>query len=152
MQRKSHILKTKRSGMAMIMAIAVIVIVATLLALSLSLTTQTTKSSVDLYVYEQANLLARSAGEYARLRIGTDNNSTHRCNYTGEFIDDENGYYDITINVSYIYNTVISNCGIIDLTQTDDFGAAQIDITVEVNNPAITSEPIRIFKRKLVEL
>jgi type II secretory pathway pseudopilin PulG len=151
MQRKSHILKTKRSGMAIIMAIAVIVIVATLLALAMSLTTLTTKSSVDLYVYEQANLLARSAGEYARLRIGTDNNATNRCTYTGEnFI--ENTLYNININVSYIYSTGISNCGMIDLTQTDDFGAAQIDITVEVNNPAIASEPIRIFKRKLVEL
>jgi Tfp pilus assembly protein PilV len=151
MQRKSHILKTKRSGMAMIMAIAVIVIVATLLALSLSLTTQTTKNSVDLYVYEQANLLARSAGEYAKLRIGTDNNATDRCKYTDENFT-ENSFYNINIDVSYIYNTGISNCGMIDLTQTDDFGAAQIDITVEVNNPTVTSEPIRIFKRKLVEL
>jgi hypothetical protein len=135
----------------MIMAIAVIVVVATLLALALSLTTLTTKSSIDLYLYEQSNLLARSAGEYAKLKIGMLNTPANRCGYIGEnFV--ENTYYNITINVTYIYNTAVSACGTIDLTQTDDFGAARIDVTVEVNDPTITSEPIRIFKRKLVEL
>ena len=137
--------------MAMIMAIAVIVVVATLLALALSLSTLTSKSSVDLYVYEQANLLARSAGEYAKLKIGTDNNATSRCNYTGEsFV--ENTFYNININVSYVYNNDISTCGTATLTQTDDFGVARLDITVDVNDTTITSEPIRIFKRKLIEL
>jgi type II secretory pathway pseudopilin PulG len=140
--------------MAMIMAIAVIVVVATLLALSLSLTSLTTKSSMDLFLYEQANLLARSAGEYAKLKIGlinNDNNSTSRCAYTGENFT-QNSDYNININVSYVYSNGVSACGDIDLVQTDDFGAALIDVTVEVNNPATTSEPIRIFRRKLVEL
>jgi hypothetical protein len=151
MQRKSHILKSKRKGMAMIMAISVIVVVATLLALSLSLTTLTTKSSVDLYVYEQANLLARSAGEYAKLKIGTENNATDRCDYTSENFT-ENVYYNININVSYIYDTATSTCGTVSLVQTDSFGVAQIDVTVEVDDDTISTEPIRIFKRKLVEL
>ncbi|MBU1217206.1 hypothetical protein KJ870_03530 [bacterium] len=151
MQRKSHILKSKRNGMAMIMAISVIVVVATLLALSLSLTTLTSKSSIDLYLYEQANLLARSTGEYAKLKIGTDNNATNRCGYTGETFT-ENTYYNININVSYVYNAAVATCGSASLLQADDFGAARIDVTVLVNDPTITNEPIRIFKRKLVEL
>ena len=150
MQRKSNILTSKRNGMAMIMAIAVIVVVATLLALALSLTTLTNKSSVDLYVYEQANLLARSAGEYAKLKIGTENNNTNRCAYTGEsFIE---SYYNININVSYMYNNAVATCGTATLVQTDDFGVAQIDVSVDMNDTTIASEPIRIFKRKLVEL
>ncbi|MDD2790805.1 MAG: hypothetical protein PHU40_09110 [Sulfurimonas sp.] len=150
MQRKSHILRLKRNGMAMIMAISVIVIVATILSLALSLTTLTNKSSVDLYVYEQANLLARSAGEYAKLKIGTDNSDVNRCGYAGETFTQD--YYNVIISVNYIYDTSTSMCGTASLAQTDPFGVARIDVTVEVNNPAITSEPIRIFKRKLVEL
>ena len=139
--------------MAMIMAISVIVIVATLLALALSLTTLTSKSSINLYIYEQANLLARSAGEYAKLKIATENNATHRCTYTGEGPFIENSYYNISIKVNYIYTQDISNCGTATLLQTDaPFGVAQIDVIVDVNDTTITSEPIRIFKRKLVEL
>jgi len=138
--------------MAMIMALAVIVIISTILALALSLTTQTSKSTVNLYLYEQSNLLARSAIEYAKLKIGLENNSTNRCNYTGEATFQEAGIYNISIDVNYIYNNAISTCGVIDLSQDANFGAALIDVTVEVNDPSVTSEPIRIFRRKLIEI
>ena len=70
MQRKNYLLKTShKSGMAMITAIAVIVIIATIMTLALKLSTQTTKKTVDIYVYEQAVLLSKRAAEYALLRI-----------------------------------------------------------------------------------
>lgn len=154
MQRKSNILKFSRDGFAMIMAILVIIIISTILTLALSLTTQTSKSSVDLYVYEKANLLARAAGEYARLRIGQE----AFCGYVGTngvpIVEDT--YYNITIDVNYAYDNSVATCNAA-LTHTATaqdmrFGAALIDITVEVNDATITSEPIRIFRRKLVEL
>jgi len=147
MQRKNNILRSARSGIAMIMAIAVIVIISSILALSLSLTTQTTKNTADIYLYEQANLLVRSAGEYARLKIG----QVAPCAYAGETFT-ENGLYIITISPSYVYNNGFSACGATTLTQNEDFGAVWLDITVEVTDPTVVSEPIRIFKRKLVEL
>ncbi len=147
MQRKNNILRSARNGIAMIMAIAVIVIISSILALSLSLTTQTTKNTADIYLYEQANLLARSAGEYARLKIGL----VAPCAYIGETFT-ENNLYIITIVPSYIYNNGFSACGVTTLTQNEDFGAVWLDITVEVTDPTVVSEPIRIFKRKLVEL
>lgn len=151
MQRKSNILKSYRDGFAMIMAILVIIIISTILTLALSLTAQTSKSSVDLYVYEKANLLARAAGEYARLRIGQE----AFCGYPGESFN-EDTYYNITIDVNYAYDNSVAICNPADThtatSQEMRFGAALIDITVEVNDATITSEPIRIFRRKLVEL
>lgn len=140
--------------MAMIMTIIVIVVISTILALALSFSAQTSKSTVDLYIYEQANILARSAGEYARLEIG----KVAPCTYSGESFT-ENTYYNITINVNYAYDEAIATCST-GLTHTATsqsanggrFGAALVDITVEVNDANITSEPIRIFRRKLVEL
>ena len=148
MQRKNNILRSARSGIAMIMAIAVIVIISSILALSLSLTTQTTKNTADIYLYEQANLLARSAGEYAKLKIG----QVGPCAYAGETFTENNNLYIITISPSYVYNNGFSACGATTLTQNEDFGAVWLDITVEVTDPTVVSEPIRIFKRKLVEL
>lgn len=150
MQRKSYFLKSSRHGIAMIMAISVIVIIATILGLALSLANQTTKQTTDLYLYEQANILARSAGEYAKLKIGL----VTPCNYTGEsFV--ENNIYNISINVKYVYDSSKTSCDAnityATINDNDNFGAACIDIIVDVNN-TITTEPIRIFKRKLVEL
>lgn len=153
MQRKSNILKSHRSAMAMIMAIIAIVIISTILAISISLSAQTSKNSVDLYVYEQANLLARSAGEYARLQIGK-NNPCDDTNVSISFI--ENNHYNITIAVKYVYDTSIATCSTAlthaATSQDAHFGAALIDITVTVNDTTVTSEPIRVFRRKLVEL
>ncbi len=153
MQRKNNILRSARSGIAMIMAIAVIVIISTIMALSISLTTQTTKNTIDMYVHEQANLLARSAGEYAKLKIG----QVAPCAFPetpGDANFIENSLYHITITPTYLYNGGFSTCaGVANtITQTEDFGAVWLDITVEVIDPTVVSEPIRIFKRKLVEL
>lgn len=156
MQRKNNLLRPQKKGFAMIAALAVIVIIATTLALSLKLSTQTTKNTVDLYIKEQANLLVRSAGEYAKLRIALDNNTT-TC-YNGETLL-ENNMYIINLNVTYAFSAdsalEFPTCTLFtssSLQQNLEYGAAKIDITVEVNDPTITTEPIRIFKRKLIEL
>lgn len=153
MQRKNNILKPlQKKAMAMIMAIAVIVIIATILMLSLSLTTLTTKNSADLYIYEQSKLLARAAGEYAQLQIGL----SAPCSYSGEsFHDTENDYYNIDIKVKYVYSNNLATCSsnLIHATIQQDklYGAALIDVVVEVNDTTIISEPIRVFQRKLIE-
>ncbi len=164
MQRKNNILRSARSGIAMIMAIAVIVIIATLLALSLSLTSQTSKKSTDIYLHEQAALLAHSAAEYALLRISQDNNSTNPCNFTGaNFTPDVDGdgnanndLYDINISVRYIYTNFPATCNANQryaiVTTSDENGSALLDITVSVNDTTVASEPIRYFKRTLQKL
>jgi type II secretory pathway pseudopilin PulG len=151
MQRKNSILrKTHKNGIAMIMAIAAIVIIATIMALALSLTTQTTKRTNDIYLYEQASLLSKSATEYALLRIAQDG----ACSHTNDLNFVQDNIYDINISVKYIYTNLCP-------TATDSYttvetaeqnGSILIDVAVSVNDTTVSSEPIRYFRRTLQKL
>lgn len=163
MQRKNYLLK-RRSGFAMIMALSVIVIIATIMAISMSMTAQTTKRSTDLYIYEQAVLLSKSAAEYALLRISqsapcsiSNLNFTPDLNGNGSTTDD---YYDINITMRYIY-TAPSPCTNIPAPGGTDYftistpeqnGSVLMDISVSVNDTTVTSEPIRYFRRTIQKL
>jgi type II secretory pathway pseudopilin PulG len=156
MQRKNYILSSRysgRGGFAMIMAVTVIVIVATIMALSLSLTTQTTKKTTDLYLYEQAVLLSKSATEYALLRIAQDGPCTH----TNDLVNfsDPSGLYTIDIILKYIYTT---NCAIASdnyfpagtlMSTPEQNGSIIMDVTVSTN---VGTEPIRYFRRTIQKL
>jgi len=153
MQRKNNILNSrhnKRSGFAMIMAVTVIVIVATIMALSLSLTTQTTKKTTDLYLYEQAVLLSKSATEYALLRIAQDG----QCTHTSDLVNftDPSGLYDIDITLQYIY-TAPSPCLIAETYTTvvteEQNGSVIMDVRVST---AVGTEPITYFRRTIQKL
>jgi len=159
MQRKNNILKSARSGMAMIMAITVIVIMATIMALSLALTTQTTKKTVDLYIYEQAILLSKSATEYALLEIAQDGpcSNINTLNFTPDLDGDGNpDYYDINITMKYIYEVGSNPCNAAKtyttVTTPEQNGSVLIDVTVSVDDDSITSEPIRYFRRTIQKL
>ncbi|MDF1877885.1 hypothetical protein JHD47_08665 [Sulfurimonas sp. SAG-AH-194-L11] len=155
MQRKNNILRTSRSGIAMIMAIVVIVTIATIMALGLSLTSQTSKQTADLYLYEQSVLLSKSATEYALLRIAQDNNSTNPCNYTGDNFTQDT-FYDINITVRYIYTNFPATCNAAQRYATvetaEQNGSILIDVAVGVNNPTISTEQIRYFRRTIQKL
>ena len=161
MQRKNNFLKHAKNGMAMIMAIAVIVIIATIMALAISLTSQTTKRTTDVYLYEQAALLAHSAAEYALLRISQSPPCT---NLDTTFTQDT--IYNITINLRYVYyddpatptneaQTICTNNGgtlYTTVSTPEQNGSVLMDITVDVNDTTIASEPIRYFKRTIQKL
>lgn len=159
MQRKNHLLR-KRGGFAMIMAIAVIFAITTIIAISLSMTAQTTKRSTDLYIYEQAVLLSKSAAEYALLRISQSSPcSITSLNFSPDLDGDGNSdFYDINITMKYIY-TSPSPCA----SSSDDYftmtagnteqnGSVMMDITVNVNDTTISSEPITYFRRSIQKL
>lgn len=151
MQRKNNILnfshKSARSGMAMIMAIAVIVIFATIMALALALTSQTSQRTTQLYLYEQAVLLSKSATEYALLRIAQEN----PCSYTGDnFTQDE--FYDINISVQYIYTADVCINQYLTVTTPEQNGSVLLDVAVSVNDTNVSTEPIRYFRRTIQKL
>ena len=156
MQRKNNILRTShknKKAFAMIMAISVIVIISTIMALSLSMTTQTTKRTTDLYVYEQAVLLSKSAAEYALLEI-----SQHSaCSWKGASFT-QDGIYKINITPRYIYTeaSVCANGGATPystaVTTPEQNGSVLLDITVSVEDENVTSEPIRFFRRSMQKL
>lgn len=172
MQRKNNILKSShfnsvRSGMAMIMAIAVIVVVAGLMALSLSMTTATTKRTADLYLYEQAVLLSKSATEFALLRIAQNPACT---DLDISFM--QNGIYNIGIQMKYIYyddpdteaiDEAQAVCDALPaltrgtlytrVTTPEQNGSVMMDVTISVlKTRNVTSEPIRYFKRTIQKL
>jgi len=157
MQRKNNILNRKRvkHAFAMMMAIAVIVIIATIMALSLSLTAQTTKKTTDIYLYEQAALLAKGATEYQLLRIAQNPFCTDL-----DITFTQNTIYTISITSRYVYENVITPDPCIAGTGTtyanvitpEQDGSVLIDVSVSVNDVNLTSEPIRYFKRTMQKL
>ncbi|MFA7500280.1 MAG: hypothetical protein WCY85_04660 [Sulfurimonas sp.] len=161
MQRKNSILKTnphkkrgtfvkRRSGFAMITAIIVIVILSTIMALSLSLTTETAKRTVDLYLYEQIALHAKSAAELAMLTIAKGGPCTTITPYT------INGIYDVNVSLQYIY-TNPSPCAValtyFEVTTPEQNGSVLMDVTVSVRaDQNLSTEPIRYFRRTIQKL
>jgi len=154
MQRKNNFLKSSRHGIAMIMAIAVIVIIATIMALALALTSETTKRTADIYLYEQAVLLSKSATEYTLLRIAQDGPCTHATSNLLNFQQDT--IYDINISVRYIYDNLSNPCTAAQTyttVETDEQnGSVLIDVAVSVNDTSVSTEPIRYFKRTIQKL
>ena len=162
MQRKNNLLDTshlpkrrRRNGMAMIMAITVIVIIATIMGLALTLTSQTSKRTNDLYLYEQSVLMSKSAAEYALLQISLKPPcsalGTSATNFTQDSI------YNIHIDVRYMYDSnasCIANGGkLYTIIHTpEENGSVLLDITVDINDTSVATEPIRYFRRTIQKL
>ncbi len=159
MQRKNSILRTnphkKRSGFAMIMAIAVIVVISTIMALSLSLTTETTKRTVDLYLYEQAELVAKSAVELTLLEIAKRDSATNCLNtYTAlPFDSNITSLFDVNVSIQYIFTGAVGGCDMyISNINTDEQNGSVLMNVVVSTKTDITTEPIRYFRRTIQKL
>ena len=154
MQRKNHILKQHRSGIAMIMAIAVILVLSTIMALTLQMTTQTTKQTVNDYLHEQAILLTRSATEYALLRISGRDRIANGCLTT--LTGTHNQIFDIDISIRYIglaeCNAAATYINRANVDDIDSIGSAILDVVISVNDENVTTEPIRYHRRTLQKL
>lgn len=163
MQRKNHILKNSRSGIAMIMAIAVIIILATIMALSLQITAQTSKQTINDYLHEQAILLTRSATEYTLLRISAQDRNTSGCLTTlnGTYAPDGNTMFDMNISIRYIGlsgGSGVNECSVsqsyilnADVDDPNSKGSILLDVVVTAD-PSLTTEPIRYHRRTLQKL
>lgn len=162
MQRKNNLLKINshknRGGFAIIMAIAVIIIISTIMALSLSLTTKTSKRTTDIYLYEQAVLVSKSAAELALLAIADNvpcNVQNGDLNYIFDLDGDGNTageIYDVNITLGYVYIGLDCGTGFNyanSLTTPEQNGSVLMDITVTTN---AGSEPIRYFRRSIQKL
>ncbi len=157
MQRKNSILEfnsltskkslQRRSGFAMIMAIIVIIIIATIMTLSLSLTAQTSKRTVDVYIYEQVALHAKSAAELAMLEIA-QNGCTNNLATTLD------GIYDVNVSMRYIYTGAVGGCtNYFNIATPEQNGSVLMDITVNVRTDQnITTEPITYYRRTIQKL
>ncbi|MEA2072666.1 MAG: hypothetical protein U9O86_03700 [Campylobacterota bacterium] len=151
MQRENYTIKSQsKNAMAMIMAIMVIVIIGTIMALSMSMTVLTTKRNLDMYLYEQVEILADSAREYAMYKIGNTPCVEDTFTITGQ--DD---FYDIDIDIKYIVPTGCTADPTLNFAPNPDdtdteliHSAAVLNITVAIDKSKTnTSEDIRFHKR-----
>ncbi|SFP06047.1 type II secretion system protein [Hydrogenimonas thermophila] len=138
-----------RHGFTLLLAIVIMVLIGTLMSLMLSFTTTTSKQTEDIYLKEQAELIARSATEYALLKISGNNWSNGECINN---INDLNRYknFDVNITIYYFGKGLPSSCNILDnnLYTKESNGTALIDVIVSITDP-ITSEKINFHKRTI---
>ncbi|WP_457597344.1 type II secretion system protein [Hydrogenimonas sp.] len=136
-----------RRAFSLLTAIAVILLIGTVLALTLSTSTMNVKQTSDLYLKEQAQLLAKSAAEYEILKItGTDftTGCYNGANYTVKG-------FDINTTVHYIGNGIPATCSHIlanSIATADSNGTVMLDVVVSYTDPA-TGERIRYHRRTL---
>jgi len=141
--------KFHKNGIAMIMAIAVIVVVGTIMALSLNMTAKTTKRNLDIYLYEQIEMLSDSAREYAMYKI---ENNTTLCAYNNFSVLGQDTLYDINIDIRYVTSAGCPGAYPNDFTADLDpdllNDVAVLDITVLVDKTTSQMpEDIRFHKR-----
>jgi len=165
MRRNSNIIEKRgmRSGIAMIMAIGFLVIMAGILASMLNMTAVTTKRTEHSFFKEQAQLLARSATEYAILAIsGHDraNNTDCITRIDSLYPPGANAFFTIRTNIRYIgliggagadctnyINTPFPVTGSNIAPESE--GTVLIDVYV-TSLPALnTAEPIAFHRRTL---
>ena len=159
MQRKNTVLTScKKNGFAMIMAIIVIVVLTTIMAYTLTLTSKTTKQTTDLYLREQAVLLAQSAAEYTLLAIsGHDRGANGNTNCLGavniQYPTSANPIFDINVTIGYIGLNCQNGFNYIqNITTPESNGTVLLNITVVSHDTTTSTEPIRYFRRTLQKL
>ena len=146
--------QSNRNGFAMIMAIFFMIVIATLLTYMLSTTTETAKRTTNTYVNEQAQLLAKSAVEYALLRVsGVERNATSCENgFNTNYPDSVNPIFDINVTIQYYGLSATACSNIADISTPESNGTMMIDVYVSDSAGLNLSEPIRYHRRTLQKL
>ena len=94
-----------KKGFSLILAIIFILLVASIGALSMAISSSSAKTSVNLFIHEQAKLLADGAAEYAIMKV-QQNDFTATCvdeieiNYPND--KDKNPTFRANISITYI--------------------------------------------------
>ena len=94
-----------KKGFSLILAIIFILLVASIGALSMAISSSSAKTSVNLFIHEQAKLLADGAAEYAIMKV-QQNNFADTCvdeieiNYPND--KDKNPTFTANISITYI--------------------------------------------------
>jgi hypothetical protein len=120
----------------------------------ISLTSVSLKSTTDVYLREQAELLARSGVEYALLAIsGHDNANSCIENINITYPNSVTPTHDINMSIHYFFNGAPADCNNvisanIDTNESNMTAIIDVFVSVDMNNTGIT-EPIIIHKRTI---
>jgi len=143
-----------RRGFGLITAIVILITVSTLMTLMIGLSGNSVKSTMDLYLKEQAELLARSATEYAILAISGHDNSIDCIKNINIRYPQNSPTHEANISILYMGSNIPATCAPNILANDVDTNESNltviIDTVVSVNiaNTGIT-EPIRVHRRTL---
>ncbi len=148
-------MKKLRDGFSVISAILIMVLISTILVMSLSLSSKSVKQTTDVYLKAQAEILARSATEYALLAIsGHEINATNGC--IDNILINYNGTHDANISIMYIGNGLpVSTATPPEWTiLANNIATEESDVTVIIDTVItvaedVTDEPIRIHRRTI---
>ncbi len=162
MQDKGDILmKQMRKGFSLVTAIFFMVLVATIATLGLSLSATTSKHTTDIFLREQAELLAQSATELAVMNLlQTTFDATNcpaqpanRSIVNINFPSDANTLFTATVDVVQIFG-VMNGCGtpitLDGAGNNPSTGTVILDVTV-TSNPDFNI-PIRFHRRTIQKL
>ncbi|HIP03244.1 MAG TPA: type II secretion system protein [Campylobacterales bacterium] len=142
-----------RRGFGLITAIVIMITVATLMTLMIGLSSTSVKVTLDLYLKEQAELLSRSATEYALLAIsGHENNASCIENINISY-PKTSPTHEANITIWYIGNGIPITCSniLVNNIETNESNLTVIIdtvVSVNLNNTGIT-EPIRVHRRTI---
>jgi len=134
-----------RKGFGIITAIIIMMTIATLMSIMMGLSTSTVKQTSDIYLRQQAELLLRSATEYALLAISGHDNDI-------DCIEDINFTYnsfEADVDIWYLGNNIPSACGHIlnnSVATVDSNYTAIIDVVVTAPH---STEPIKLHRRTI---
>ena len=157
MQRNNHFLKSKRQrpAIALISAIFLLVFISMITALVLGMNVQTQKSTADIYLRDQADLLAKSATEFAMLAIsGHERVVNNDCvNFINSQYPAVTPQFDINTTILYIGNGFPANCNMLNganaITTAESNGTVIIDVYVSATSALQLPEPIRVHRRTI---
>jgi len=141
-----------RKGFGMMVAIIIMMTVSILMTLMISYSSSSSKSTVDLYLKEQAQLLARSATEYALLAISAhENNQSCIESINMSYPNNVSPTHEMNVSIWYLGSGLPATCThMIDnsIVTPDSNLTAIIDVivSVDINRTGIT-EPIRLHRR-----
>ncbi len=142
-----------KRGFSLLTAIIFLVLISTISILSLSLSSQSRKQITDGFLYLQAEVLARSATEYALLAIsGHDFNTSCLENINIRYPSNDSNYtHEMNISISYIGTSMpCNNSHILDNNiSTSESNRTVIIDTIVTSNPNLSSEPVKIHRRTI---
>ena len=143
-----------RSGFSVIAAAIIVSIIAVVGAMILSVSSTSSKRATDDYLRIQAEMLARSATEFAVMRLQGFKSINGDCL---EKLDINATPFDVNVTIGYVLTEPKSGCNTVLGVGAIDGNSTIIDVVVKEQvsgNPAnefdpqsISKEPITVHKR-----
>ena len=159
MQRNNNILNhtPQRNGIALISSIFLLVFISSIVALVLGMNTQTQKQTADIYLRDQADLLAKSATEMAVLAISGHNRAGGCLNTITSVYPDpaegNPGMFNINTTIQYIGSGFPGGCnmllGAAAIVTPDSNGTVIIDVYVTDHPSLNLPEPVSVHRRTI---